>query len=133
MTKILVVEDEPMIADLIKMCLHPRGYEIVHISNGSLALETAEQHRPDLILLDVMLPGLDGYSIQNQLCENESLKNIPVIMMTSKTQMEDAFSTAPNVAAFISKPFTVRNLSEKIKTVLEKKEGNGESAENDAF
>lgn len=118
MTKILVVEDELMIADLIKMVLTPRGYEIFHTSDGSKALEMVREHQPQLILLDVMLPGLDGYSIQNTLSSDEELKKIPIIMMTSKTQMEDVFKTASNVVGFIAKPFTVKDLTEKVKAVV---------------
>ena len=117
MQKILIVEDEQMIADMVTMVLKARGYEVIHTPDGSKAIVMAAVHQPSLIILDIMLPGLDGFSIQNKLYEDETLKKIPVIMMTSKSQMEDVFKTAPNVAAFIAKPFSMKELMEKVTSV----------------
>jgi two-component system, OmpR family, alkaline phosphatase synthesis response regulator PhoP len=116
--KILIVEDTPETAQLLQMYLNPRGYETFWVSNGSEALGAVIEKKPDLVLLDVMLPGMDGYSIQSQLLENEETKHIPIIMMTSKGQMEEVFKTATNVADFIEKPFTLKLYQEKIETAL---------------
>lgn len=118
MAKILMVEDDIPTAELVQMILKPRGIDLVHIADGSLAIETAKQHLPDLILLDVMLPGMDGYSIQSGLCEEDHLRKIPVIMLTSKAQMEEFFRTAPNVVDFIEKPFSIRDFLEKVNRQL---------------
>lgn len=118
MAKILVVDDEEMILDLIAMVLEPLGHELHFSTEGSQVMEMAKEITPDLILLDIMLPGTDGYSLQNKLSEDPDLKKVPVIMMTAKSQMEEVFRTAPNVASFISKPFSVTELTEKVTSAL---------------
>ena len=118
MPKILMIEDDIPTAELVQMILSPRGMELVHTADGAQAIQMAKQHSPDLILLDVMLPGMDGYSIQSGLCEDEDLRKIPVIMLTSKAQMEEFFRTAPNVVDFIEKPFGIRDFLEKVQRHL---------------
>ncbi len=121
MAKILVVDDEEMICDLIASVLEPQGHDILIETEGSGVVEIAKEANPDLVLLDIMLPGVDGYSLQNQFSEDADLKKIPIIMMTAKSKMEDVFKTAPNVASFISKPFSVAELIEKVTSALKLK------------
>ena len=121
MKKILLVEDDASTAELIKALLLPSGYEVIHVENGSGAVRMAKEQSPNLILLDVMLPGLDGYSIQAELLTDEETKGIPIILMTIKTQLEPIFADASNVAGFLSKPFNITELQAKIKSVLETK------------
>ena len=123
MAKILVIEDDLPTAELIQMVLAPRGHKVLHTNNGAETLAKAKEFHPDLILLDVMLPGMDGYSVQSQLLGEEETKNIPIIVMTSKSDMEDVFKIASNVAAFIAKPFVVRDFLDKVKNVLDHKPG----------
>lgn len=118
MPKILVIEDQPLIVELIEMVLKPRGYEVFNTGDGLKALEMVHEVRPDLILLDVMLPGMDGYSIQSKLLEDEDSKLIPIVVITSKTQVEEVFQTSANVFGFISKPFSVKDLIQKIEAAL---------------
>ena len=118
MPKILLVEDDVQTVELIEFVLGPKGYEIVTIPNGSLTLSKAKEIRPGLILLDVMLPGLDGYAVQNKLLEDPDTKDIPVIVMTAKVDTESRFRGATNVRHFISKPFNVKEFFEKVKAVL---------------
>lgn len=121
MAKILVVDDEEVICDLIGMCLEPEGHELIIETEGTGVIETVREVTPDLILLDIMLPGVDGYTIQNSLSEDLDLKKIPIIMMTAKSKMEEVFKTAPNVSSFISKPFSVTELIEKVNSALKSK------------
>ncbi len=118
MAKILIVDDEEVICDLIVMVLEPEGHELLIQTEGSGVVELVREEKPDLILLDIMLPGVDGYTIQNTLSEDLELKKIPIIMMTAKSKMEDVFKTAPNVSSFISKPFSVHELTEKVNSAL---------------
>src|SRR5437870_557245 len=113
MAKILLIEDDQPTVELMKMILGPRGFEILNTPDGQEALQIARDQKPGLILLDVMLPQLDGYSIQMRLQEDEATKDIPVIITTSKAEMEDVFKTASNVIAFIVKPFSIRELIDK--------------------
>ncbi len=118
MSKILMIEDDIPTAELVQMILKPRGVELIHTADGTQAIAMAGEHRPDLILLDVMLPGMDGYTIQSKLCEEDELRRIPVIMLTSKAQMEEFFRTAPNVVDFIEKPFGIRDFLDKVQKHL---------------
>lgn len=123
--KILIVEDTEELAQLIQMILNPRGYETTWVSNGSKALAAAKEIDPSLILLDVMLPGSDGYSVQNSLLEDEQTRTIPVVVMTSKPRMEELFKDASNVAGFIQKPFNVKDFIAMVEAVFKNKESSG--------
>ena len=87
--KILVVDDVPENVRLLEAVLVPRGYEVVTASNGLAALELVEAEEPDLILLDVMMPGLDGYGVCAHLRANDDTAVLPVIMVTSTSAGED--------------------------------------------
>src|SRR4029434_4837372 len=87
--KILVVDDEAKNVKLLEAILLPRGYEVVHASNGEEALQQVQQERPDLILLDVMMPVMDGFEACRILKENADTRLIPVVIMTALGQMED--------------------------------------------
>lgn len=121
MKKILVVEDDAPTAELVDMVLSAKGYFSVHTGDGSQVLPLAKKHRPDLILLDVMLPMQDGYSIQADLLREDQTRGIPVLIMTSKSEMQSLFETSPNVAGFIPKPFSVKELTDKVQSVLNDK------------
>jgi len=118
MKRVLLVEDDPIIIDLIKAVLSSHNYDVVHTSDGSEACDVARKIQPDLILLDVMLPGLDGYSIHMQLGRDEDLMNIPVIVITAKSQLEDVFRQTSNFAGFVTKPFKIKDLLDKIEQTL---------------
>lgn len=121
MKKIVIVEDHLETAEMIKMVLKPRGYELYHTPDGERAIELIRQNQPDIILLDVMLPGMDGYSIQSALLEDPELKNIPILIMTSKPKTEEIFQTATNVLGFIEKPFVVKDFVKMVEDILEQK------------
>jgi len=120
MAKILLVEDDMPTVELMELVLKPRGYEIIHTNDGSKAFKMAKEHRPELIILDMMLPQMDGYGVQMQMLEDDDTKKIPILITTSKAMMEEVFKTADNVRGFISKPFTVRELVDKIRNILNK-------------
>lgn len=87
--KILLVEDDKMISNMYQTKLKQEGYEIVTAEDGSAALDMAVQEKPDIILLDVILPQLDGFSVLVELKNNAKLKSIPVIMLTNLGTTED--------------------------------------------
>ena len=76
---------------------------------------------PDVMILDIMMPGTDGYTVQTKMLENEATKNVPIIILTAKGQMKDLFGMASNVAAYIEKPFDPKILQEKVNEILRKK------------
>jgi len=116
--KILVVDDEKDVVELLSFLLEKDGYTVVTAANGREAMEKVPQETPDLILLDVMMPEMDGYTVQTQLLENPKTKDIPIIILTAKGQLKDVFSMSANVRAYIEKPFDPKALRGKIQEAL---------------
>ena len=121
MAKILVVDDEKDVVELIKFLLEKDGHHVETAYNGREALEVISTVKPELILLDVMMPEMDGYTVQTQLLNNPDTKNIPIIILTAKGQLKDVFSVSTNVKAYMEKPFDPKALRVKIKESLELK------------
>lgn len=115
---ILIVEDEPAVVDLLKFLLEKDGYAITVAGDGEEALKQVTATRPDLILLDIMLPKLDGYTVHKQLQADEKTANIPTIVLTAKGGMQDLFQLEKNIVAYIEKPFDPKVLREKVNEVL---------------
>ena len=118
-TKMLVVDDEPQITEIVEAFLVNAGHE-VHISNdGKLAIQKAKEVRPDIILLDIMMPGIDGYSICNEIKSDPGLANVPVVFLTGKDMNEDmgrSFKVGGDM--FIKKPFSCERLLEIVNIIL---------------
>jgi DNA-binding response OmpR family regulator len=108
------------VVELVKFLLERDGHEVIEAFNGREALEKAYAELPDLIILDIMMPEMDGYTVNARLTETESTKRIPVIILTAKGQMRDVFEMASNVAFYMEKPFDPKHLREKIQEVLSK-------------
>ena len=118
--KILIVEDETNIADSVKLNLEAEGYEVEYTTDGQMGLHYARTINPDLIILDVMLPKLDGFEV-NKIIQKEL--SIPVIFLTAKS---DEISTVLGLELgaddYISKPFSMRELVSRVKAVLRRLE-----------
>lgn len=117
--KILVVDDESHIIQIIKINLRDSDYEIIEANNGEEALQKAATLLPDLVLLDVIMPKMDGFSACAKIKEDEKTKNIPVIMLTQKGESQD-IQTGKDCGAseFLTKPFSPLKLLSKIKKYL---------------
>lgn len=117
--KILVVDDEENIVELIKMNLESSGYEIIEAYTGMEAITKTNLYIPDLILLDLMLPDIDGIQLCQMLRLNEETKDIPIIMITAKSEEADKVQgLSMGADDYITKPFGIRELEARIKTVL---------------
>ncbi len=116
--RIVIVEDEPNIADLGKLILTRSGYEVTVCDNGRDAVETIRNVMPHLILLDVMLPGIDGSTIAKQLREDEQLSTIPIIVTSALEESRALFAGNPQIRDFASKPFALNVLLEKVKKAI---------------
>ena len=119
MANILVVDDEKDVVELLKFLLEKDGYVVATAHNGREALESTGKNVPDLILLDVMMPEMDGYTVQTRLLDNPATREIPIIILTAKGQLRDVFAMSPNVKAYIEKPFDPKTLRNKIKESLQ--------------
>jgi two-component system alkaline phosphatase synthesis response regulator PhoP len=116
--RILVVDDERDVVELLKFLLEKDGYQVTTAFNGKEGLTAATSQKPDLVLLDVMMPEMDGYTVQTQLLDNPDTRAIPIIILTAKGQLRDVFAMSANVRAYIEKPFDPKTLRAKIQESL---------------
>ncbi len=123
MNVVVCIEDEPEMITLIKAILNRRGYDVVGAGNGREGLETIERIKPDVILLDLMMPGMDGWEVYQKLKANEATSQIPVIVVTAKAQSIDKMLGLhiAKVDDYIAKPFSPQELVESIAKVLAKR------------
>ncbi len=121
MAKILVIEDEPDIADFIRRGLALKGYEIAVADTGEKGLDSAREFSPDLVILDLMLPGMDGVEVC-RLLRKES--NLPIIMLTARDSVADKVSGLDAGADdYITKPFVFDELLARVRSALRRKAG----------
>ena len=117
---ILVIDDEPAIRDLLKYNLEREGYQIIEASDGVEGISVALEQKPDIILLDIMLPKLDGLSVCKRI---KNSMNIPIIMLTARSEEIDTIlGLELGADDYITKPFSVRELAARVKANLRKYE-----------
>lgn len=124
--QIIYIEDDPEMIDLVRLILARKNFEFLSASGGREGLELIQQHLPDLILLDLMMPDMDGWEVYHQIKADEQTKNIPVIVITAKAQNIDKVLGLhiARVDDYISKPFSPKELITSIEKVLEILPGN---------
>jgi two-component system, OmpR family, alkaline phosphatase synthesis response regulator PhoP len=129
--KIMVVEDEEDILELISYNLQKEGYRVIAALSGELALKKIKAEKPDLLLLDLMLPGVDGLAVCKEVKSSPETKDIPVVMLTAKGEEVDVV-TGLEVGAddYITKPFSPRILLARIRAMLRRKKRAAEHAED---
>jgi twitching motility two-component system response regulator PilG len=117
--KILIVEDEESLLKLESILLTSKGYQVEGVADGLAALEAVKNHEPDLVLLDIMLPEIDGFEVCRRIKEDPSTKHIPVIMLTAKKSRED-MARGEQVGAdwYITKPFKSAMVIETIQRFI---------------
>jgi len=121
MQKILIVEDERDIADLIGFNLQRNGYEVLKAHDGISGTEVAMRERPALIILDLMLPGRDGFAVFRELKRDSRTSNTPVIMLTARAQTEDRIQGLEVGADdYLTKPFSPKELMLRVQAVLKR-------------
>lgn len=116
--KILVADDEEEIIELIATAFERDGYSVVSVTHGSRLISMIKIEKPDILILDLLLPGTDGYSLQLQLAQDEFTKDLPVIVMTALPAARALFEKIEQVKMFVTKPFEVDVLVEKVKEIL---------------
>jgi two-component system, OmpR family, response regulator VicR len=120
---ILCVEDEPEMIDLVRLILGRRGFEIKGASGGVEGLKKIREELPDLVLLDLMMPDMDGWEVYQQMKADEKTRNIPVIVVTAKAQSIDKVLGLhiAKVDDYIAKPFSPQDLTNSVEKVLRSK------------
>lgn len=121
--KIIVhIEDEPDMIDLVTLILSQKGYQVLGADGGQEGLDVVREEKPDLILLDLMMPDIDGWDVYQQFRAHEETKDIPVIVVTAKAQNIDKVLGLhiAKVDEYISKPFSPQELLDAVDKVLSK-------------
>jgi DNA-binding response OmpR family regulator len=122
--KILVADDNRTMGAVIKHFLEDDGYEIIYAGDGEQAFEKACTEKPDLIILDIILPKMDGYQVARQLrvCDDEKLRNIPIMILTSREALiDDSLETSGLANAHLLKPFDRNELLRNVRELLARK------------
>ncbi|MEZ0396906.1 MAG: response regulator [Anaerolineales bacterium] len=121
--RILCIEDETEMIDLIRLILGRRGYEVLGANGGREGIEMVRSEKPDLVLLDLMMPDMDGWEVYQQMKTDESTRDIPVIVVTAKAQSIDRVLGLhiAKVDDYIAKPFNPQELLASIETVLKRR------------
>ena len=117
--KILVVDDEEHILELIRFNLEKNGYKVICADNGIEAIKLVKDQLPQLMLLDLMLPGMDGLDVCKEIRRDSSMSNMPIIMITAKgEEIDKIIGLELGADDYITKPFSVRELVARIKAIL---------------
>lgn len=116
---VLIVDDEPMARTLLRLMLVRAGFEVLEAENGFEALDKVKQKQPDLVLLDVMMPGIDGFSVCEALRKNPLTIDLPIIMLSAKTDLESV-NRGLRLGAnkYLTKPISTEELTRQVRDVL---------------
>ena len=116
---VLIVDDAPNIVLSLEFLMKKEGYDVLSVSNGEEAMAAVAERKPDLVLLDVMMPRKDGYEVCQELRASEAWKDVKIIMLTAKGRdVEREKGLALGADDYITKPFATRELVEKVRTLL---------------
>lgn len=123
--RLVYVEDEREMIDLVRLILSRKGFEVIGANGGRDGLETIRRELPDLVLLDLMMPDMDGWDVYQQMKADEATRDIPVIVVTAKAQSIDKVLGLhiAKVDDYISKPFSPQELTESVEKVLARRAG----------
>jgi two-component system response regulator ResD len=117
---VLIVDDEPMARTLLRLMLVRAGFNVSEAEDGFDALEKVQASQPDIILLDVMMPGMDGFSVCEELRQRKETSNLPIIMLSAKTDL-DSINKGLRVGAtkYLTKPISPEDLTRHVNDVLD--------------
>jgi CheY-like chemotaxis protein len=119
---VLVVDDEPVLRAIVREILHEEGYAVIEAADGRAMLEITARERPDLVLMDVMMPGIDGREAYRQLRLRPEHRDIPVVMMSAGVR---PIRLDPSIAGFMAKPFDLTQLVELVARMIGRPHANG--------
>jgi DNA-binding response OmpR family regulator len=119
LSNILVIEDDSLVARTIERCLRGNEYHVQVVNSGVAGLKAARRKVPDLVLLDVMMPGMDGFTVCKEMREDALLKDVPIIFLTAKNKVEDKIvGLSVGADDYLAKPFNVDELLLRVKAIL---------------
>ena len=134
MLKILIVDDEKDLVDLISYNLEKEGFSILKAYDGEAAVEITKAQKPDLLILDLMLPRKNGIDVCKAIRANPSTSNLPIIMLTAKADESDKIlGLEIGADDYITKPFSVKELTARVRTVLRRSQERGKSSSPETF
>ncbi len=118
--RVVCIEDEPEMIDLVRLILGRKGFNVIGANGGIEGLETVQRERPDLVLLDLMMPDMDGWEVYQQMKADDNLRNIPVVVVTAKAQSIDKVLGLhiAKVDDYITKPFGPQELLESVEKII---------------
>ena len=121
MTRVLVIDDEAPIRLLCRVNLEAEGMDVLEARDGPSGLELAQQHEPDIVLLDVMMPGLDGWRVAEQMQQDDRTREIPIIFLTARAEFRDrARGLDIGGVDYVTKPFNPLDLAGLVEALLER-------------
>jgi two-component system response regulator VicR len=118
--RVVCIEDEPEMIDLVRLILGRKGFHVIGANGGIEGLETVKQEQPDLVLLDLMMPDMDGWEVYQQMKADDTLRDIPVVVVTAKAQSIDKVLGLhiAKVDDYITKPFGPQELLESVEKII---------------
>ena len=119
---VLVVDDEPVLRAVVREILHEEGYAVIEAADGHVMLEIMTRERPDLVLMDVMMPGVDGREAYRQLRSRPEYHEVPVVMMSAAVEPH---GLDPSIAGFMAKPFDLNQLVDLVARLIGRPHTNG--------
>ncbi|MGG7097577.1 response regulator transcription factor [Clostridium sardiniense] len=132
--KILIVDDEEHILELLKFNIKNAGYEVITANNGLDGVKLAKEEKPDLVLLDLMLPGMDGYDVCKEIKKNKETNNTAIIMLTAKgEELDKILGLELGADDYMTKPFSIRELLARVKAVLRRSINTNSNQEEDYY
>ena len=118
MARILIVDDEIDLVDLLTYLLEREGHQVLKANDGKEGLARVLEEVPDLIVLDIMMPEMDGYTMNQHLMADAEARRIPVIVLTAKGGLQEKSAAAPNIRFHLEKPFDPKDLKDRIGKIL---------------
>ncbi|MEX2393385.1 MAG: response regulator [Actinomycetota bacterium] len=119
MTRVLVVDDDPQVLKLLRVNFELEGYDVIEAASGQEAIRAARTKRPDVIVCDVMMPGMDGFEVLEQLRADPKTADLPVVLCSAKAQRSDVVHGERSGAdAYVTKPFDPQDLLDTVERVL---------------
>jgi len=118
--RVVCIEDEPEMIDLVRLILSRKGFEVIGAHGGVEGLETVKREKPDLVLLDLMMPDMDGWEVYQKIKADKELRGIPIVVVTAKAQSIDKVLGLhiAKVDDYITKPFGPQELLESVEKIL---------------